>query len=364
MKPRTGSGWNAGLAGLLLAATVAGCESSEADGAEQQTDAQEYARVVNVEVRTVEARPFVEQIRLTGSARAERDVQVSSEESGIIEEVLAEKGRPVEVGDPIARINDDVLSAQVAQARAQADLAQQTWDRRKRLWEEDRVGSEIAYLEARFAAEQSAANLRSLEARLARMTIRAPFAGILEDRMVEVGTMVSPGQAVARVVELSPVKIAAGVPERYAADVTAGAEAVVTFDVFPGEVFRAPISYVGSTVDSGSRTFPIEVRMPNPRGLIKPQMVADVSVERRSFEEAVVPQDALVRVEDGYVVFVVVEEGDASVARARRVELGPAQRNLAVIESGLEIGDRLVVVGQKSVAGGDRVRVVGERNEA
>lgn len=369
MEARRGR-WSAGLAGLaLVAAALGGCGDAEATGTEaeggQEQGSEEFARVINVEVREVQLRPFVEQIRLTGTVRAERDVQVSAEESGVVDEVLAEKGTWIESGAPIARLDDDVLAAQVAQARAQAELAEQTWDRRKRLWEEDRVGSEIAYLESRFGAEQASANLRSLEERLARTTIRAPFSGVLEDRMVEVGTMVSPGQPVARLVDRTPVKVSAGVPERYAADVHTGAQAVVTFDVLPGEVFRAPISYVGSTVDPQSRTFPIEVRMPNPQGVVKPEMVADVSVERRSLDEAlVIPQDALVRVEDGYVVFVVEEEDGVTVARQRRVKLGPSQRDLAVVESGLQAGERLVVVGQKSVAGGDRVRVVANREAA
>jgi membrane fusion protein (multidrug efflux system) len=354
----------AALAGLGLVLAAAGCGNAQAGGAEQEAASEDFSRVINVEVEEVHPRPFVEQIRLTGTVRAERDVELSAEEAGVVEEVLAEKGAWMEAGEPIARLNDDVLSAQAAQARAQSQLAQQTWERRKRLWEEDRVGSEIAYLEARFAAEQTRANLRSLEERLERMTIRAPFSGILEDRMVDVGSMVSPGQAVARMVDRTPVKVTAGVPERYAADVRAGSEAVVTFDVLPDEVFQAPISFVGSTVDPQNRTFPIEVRMPNPGGMVKPEMVADVSVERRSLESAmVVPQNALVRVEDGYVVFVVSDGDGVARAEQRRVELGPSQRDMAVVESGLEPGERLIVVGQKSVAGGDRVNVVASREQ-
>ncbi len=353
--------------GILTAAlglTLAACGGdAEANGAaDETTEGEAFARVINVEVRAIAPRSFVEQIRLTGAVRADRDVQVSAEESGVVEEVLAEKGRWIEAGAPIVRLNADVLAAQTRQARAQADLAAQTWERRRRLYEEDQVGSELAYLEARFNAEQAEAAVNSLEERMARTVVRAPFSGILEDRMVDVGTRVSPGQAVARLVDRTPVKIVAGVPERYAADVQVGAEAVVTFDVFPGEVFRAPIAYVGSTVDAQNRTFPVEVRMPNPNGIIKPEMVANVSVERRSLESAlVVPQDALVRVEDGYVVFVVTERNGNTVAETRRVVLGPSQRDMAVVESGLEAGDRIIVRGQKSVAGGDRVNVVGDR---
>lgn len=340
---------------LVAAALVAGCGGdAQADSASEQTEG--FSRVINVEVTEVRPEEFLEQIRLTGVALADQDVLVAAEESGMIEEILVDKGARVSAGEPILKIDDDVLQAQVAQARAQAELAQQTWERRKRLWEEDQVGSEIAYLEARFAAEQTAANLQGLEARLARTTILAPFDGVLDERRVEIGSMVSPGQTVARVVALSRVKVAAGVPERYAPDVRAGGRATIYFDVLPGEAFPATIAYVGASVSPQNRTFPIEVRMANPRSLVKPEMVANVVVDRRSVDDAiVVPQDALVRVENGYVVFV-EEDG---VAREREVVVGPSQNNRVVLESGLEAGDRLIVVGHRSVAEGDRLNVVG-----
>jgi membrane fusion protein, multidrug efflux system len=340
-----------------IAVIAAGCGDAQADG---PAEGPAFSRVINVEVRGLEPEVFSEQIRLTGVAWADQDVTVSAEESGVIREVLAEKGSRVTEGQPLLKIDDAVLRAQVGQARAQADLAQQTWERRERLWQEDRVGSELAYLEAKFAAEQTAANLAGLEARLERTTIRAPFAGILDERAVEVGTMVSPGQAVARVLALSTVKVVAGVPERYAPDVRAGGRAVVHFDVLPGESYPATIEYVGSSVSPQNRTFPIEIVMANPRNLVKPEMVANVVVERRTLADViVVPQDALVRVENGYVVFVAEDDGEGMVARARTVELGPTQNNRVVIESGLDGGDRLIVVGQRSVANGDRINVVG-----
>lgn len=352
--------WTRGALALILAGGVAACGDAQADGTDEEQASAGFSRVINVEVREVTPRPFSEQIRLTGVALANQDVQISAEESGTILEIMVDKGSAVEAGQPLFRIDDAVLRAQVAQARAQSELAAQTWERRKRLYEQDQVGSELAYLEARFAAEQTAANLEGLEARLERTVIRAPFAGILDRRMVEIGTLVSPGEVVGRVVDLSPVKVVAGVPERYAADVRRGAEAVVLFDVLPGEQFPARIDYVGATVDPQNRTFPIEIRMANPGGLVKPEMVANVLVQRRNLAEAVVvPQDALVRVEDGYVAFVAEQDGDGMVARVRPVELGTSQNNEVVVESGLSAGDRLIVVGHKSVADGDRINVVG-----
>jgi len=352
--------WMKGSAVLLVAIALAGCGNAEAE-----TDvpgAEETVRIINVEVTEITTGAFTDRIDLTGAVLANRDVQISAEESGVIREILKEKGSRVVAGEALAKIDDTILRAQVDQARAQAELASQTWQRRQRLWEESQVGSEIAYLEAKFAAEQTAANLRVLEERLARTTVRAPFDGVLESRTIEVGSMVSPGMVVARVVDLDPVKILAGVPERYAADVKVGARAVVTFDVFPGELFTAAIRYVGATVDAQNRTFPIEVVLPNPRGIVKPEMVSNLAVTRHQLDSAVVvPQDALVRVEAGYAVFVVVERDGATVAEVRPIVLGASQRDLVVVESGVQPGDRLIVVGQKTVADGDRVNVVGSR---
>lgn len=347
---------------LVLALAATGCGGGDAEGVEEAeaTAPPAFARVINVEVRTIETRPFEEQIRLTGVAWANRDVQVAAEESGTIAEIFVDRGASVSAGQALFRIDDRVLRAQVNQARAQAELAQQTWERRRRLYEEDQVGSELAYLEARSAAQQAQAALESLEARLARTTIRAPFAGVLDQRMVEVGTHVSPGTPVARLVDLDPIKVVAGVPERYAGDVRRGGAAVVLFRVLPDEEYGTTIDYVGSTVNAQNRTFPIEIRMGNPGGLIKPEMVANILVERRALTDAVVvPQDALVRVEGGYVVFVAEETANGLVARVRSVELGPRQNDEVVVESGVEPGDRLVVVGQRSVADGDRINVVG-----
>jgi RND family efflux transporter MFP subunit len=306
----------------------------------------------------------VEQIRLTGTVKANQDVTISAQESGAVEEIVVDKGSAVQAGDALIRLDDRILSSQVAEARAQASLAEETWDRRRRLWEEDQVGSELAYLEARSNAEQARARLENLEERLRRTVIRAPITGMLEERHVEVGTLLSPGTPVARIVALNPVKVQGGVPERYSADVSRGAKATVTFDVLADQRFEGTMSYVGSTVNTSSRTFPVEFTLPNPGGAIKPEMVANIAVERRVIDDAiVVPQQALVRIAEGFVVFVVEGEGAEATANRREVEVETSQQNQVVIRSGLDAGERLVVVGQNQVADGDRVRVVQEANQ-
>jgi membrane fusion protein (multidrug efflux system) len=122
------------------------------------------------------------------------------------------------------------------------------------------------------------------------------------------------------------------------------------------------ISYVGATVNANTRTFMVELEMSNPDGLIKPQMVANLGLVRQTIPDAIViPQEALVRVEDGYVVFVAEGEGDDTVVVSRAVEVGASQRDEVVIEAGLYAGEQLIVVGQQQVTAGDRINVVGTR---
>ncbi len=349
----------AAIAAVAAGLSVTGCGAST--GGADEGSPEEFVRVINVETRTLEPENFVEEIRLTSVAVANQDVYVAAEESGVIRESYVDRGARVGQGDPIAKIDDRVLTAQVAQARAAAELAAQTWERRRRLWEDDRVGSEIAYLEARFQAEQTAAALPGLEERLARTVVRAPFAGVLDERLVDVGAMVNPGTPVGRLVDLDPIKVFAGVPERYAPDIRVGDQATLDFESLDGQPYSARIRYVGATVNPENRTFPIEISLPNPNGRVKLQMVANMAVTRATVADAiVVPQDALIRVENGYVVYVAAERDGGTVAEVRDVVLGPTRRNLVVIEEGVSAGERLIVVGHKEVEDGDRIRIVAE----
>ncbi len=343
---------------VLAAAWLAACGGDGQGQAEEPPEA--FARIVNVEVEAVTPRSFTQSVRLTGVARAMSDVVVSAEEGGVVRAIVRDKGRTIGAGEAILQLDDAILRAQVATATAQARLAEEVWERRRKLYEEDAIGSELSYLEARYAAEQALGSLEALEERLARTTIRAPIAGTLDERFVEVGAMVSPGTPVARIVQTGSIKILAGVPERYALDVAAGAPVSVRFSVLPGQSFESSITYAGATVDPDSRTFAVELVLSNPGRLIKPEMIADIEIVLDEIEEAiVVPQQALVSMEAGSVVFVVEGDGGDARAAARPVDVSISQGNQVVVGSGLEAGSRLVVVGQQGLTDGDRVRVVG-----
>jgi RND family efflux transporter MFP subunit len=314
------------------------------------------ARIVNVETVSVAPEPFADVVTVTGTVAPDRDVVVASEESGVIRSVFVEKGARVAADQPIVKIDDRLLQAQYDQAVAEAKLARETYERQRRLWEEDSIGSELAYLRAKYGAETAEANARVLATRLERTTVRAPIAGVLDDRLVEVGSTVTPGSPVARVIDADPLEVSAGVPERYAGDIRPGARAVVAFD--NGVEVDGRASYVGTSIDEQNRTFPVEVVLPNTGGKIKPGMVANVRVARAGIVQAIlVPREAVQRGESGYFVYVAVQRDGRWVAESRLVRTGSGDGRRVVIEDGLSAGEQVISVGYQQVTAGDHVRI-------
>ena len=334
-------------------------EEDAAAAAPPEPAASDGARVVNVEVTPVTTTTFVQYIRVVGEVEALHDVTVSAEESGTIAAFLVTKGERLVRGQAVTRINSDLLDAQVEEARAMSDVASERFERQRRLWEQERIGTEIALLEVKSQATSSAARVKVLETRLARTVVTSPITGIFDEQYAEVGELVGPGTRLVRVLATDQVKVVAGIPERYALAVTPGAAALITFDVLEGREFDGAIEFVGASVDPRSRTIPIEIVLDNGEALIRPRMVANVQVERLRREQViVVPQDLVQRTEDGFQVFVAERSGNTVTARARAVELGSSYANEVVITAGLAAGESLITAGHRQVDDGSVIRLV------
>jgi len=347
-----------GLTLAVVALGVAACGGTDASAA-ADTDG-EFVKIVNVEIERVVPAPFSSTVRITGEAQPETDVTVSAEEAGRLEAFITEKGSRLRRGQAIARIDDDVLAAQVAEARAMAEIAEDRHERQRRLWEEEGIGSEIAFLQARADAASSAARFDQLQARLTRTIVRSPVAGTFDDDLVDAGEVVQAGTPVARIVDASRLRVTGGVPERFATRVSKGDEATITFDIFPDRTFEGRIDFVGTAVDRQSRTFPIEIVMDNPGGEVKPYMIANVRVETSRIDHAiVVSREALLRTELGFQALVIETQNGYDVAVARDLTLGSSDENDVVVLEGLAAGERIVVRGQQLTDPGDRVRIVG-----
>ena len=353
------------VAGLVL--TAAGCPAPADPGAAAEPEEERGplaaafgARVVNVEVTPVSPTTFVQYVRVVGEVEPLHDVTVSAEESGTLAAFLVAKGDRLTRGQPVTRISSDLLDAQLEEANAILDIATERYERQRRLWEDQRIGTEMAVLEAKSQVLTSAARLKVLETRKARTVVTSPITGTYDEQYVEVGELVNPGTRLLRVLATDRVKVVAGVPERYALAIVPGTPAVVSFDVIEGREFEGTIEFVGVSVDRSSRTIPIEIVLDNDEGLIRPRLVANVQVERARAEQVVVvPQDLVQRTETGFQVYVAKQGADGLTAEARAVQLGESYANEVVVTSGLAAGERLITAGHRQVDDGSVVSLVG-----
>ena len=318
------------------------------------------ARVVNVEVTPVQPTTFVQYIRVVGEVEPMHDVTVSAQETGTIASFLVAKGERLSRGQAVTRISSDLLDAQLEEASAILDIATERYERQRRLWEDQSIGTEMAVLEAKSQVQTSAARLKVLQTRKARTMVTSPITGTYDEQFVEVGELVNPGSRLLRVLATDRVKVVAGIPERYALAIVPGTPAVVTFDVIDNREFEGTIEFVGVSVDPRSRTIPIEIVLDNGDGLIRPRLVANVQVERTREERViVVPQDLVQRTETGFQVFVARQGSDGLTAEARSVKLGASYANEVVVTSGLASGERLITAGHRQVDDGSVVSLVG-----
>ena len=351
------------LLGAMSTLGLNGCSSVESSAEDTASsnlgEAAVSSRVVNVEVTPVETATFTDYIRITGEAEALHDVTVTAEEGGVILQFFVVKGSTVRRGQPIAKLKDDVLTAQVAEAEAVAHLAREQFKRQEELWRKDKIGSELAYLQVKSATDGANARLDMLKVRLANTTVRSPIDGIFDEQYLEVGEMAAPGLPLVRILNTDQVKITGGVPERFALSVHSGDSAWITFDIFPNQRLVGRIDYVGSAVNPANRTFPVEIVLDNKGRLIKPHMVAKVQLVREHLEDAIIiPRQVVERTENGHRVYLAQPSEGGLAASARYIELGPAHRNRIVVQSGLAVGELLITLGHQQVDDGSPIRLV------
>ncbi len=343
---------------LLVLGLMAGYGCSQEQQAPQQQE--ELVRNVNVQTETLQPGEFERYLRLVGTVSSENDVIVSSEVSGRIERYYVAKGATVQKGERILKIDDSKLLREKARLEAQTEQAREQYQRLKQVFEEDSVGSEIDIINAKTAYEQSRAALESIKVDLGNTTVKAPFDAVLEERMLEVGEMASPGTPLLRLIGSSQLRVNVGVPSRFSDVVKKGDKAQIWFEFETSDTLSLPITFVGQSIDPDARTFQAEIALPERTEDYKVDMVANIRLRTLHKEDAlVIGQEYLYQKEDGYVVFTVGrnEEGD-TVAKEQPVEVGSSYENRVVITEGLQAGDELITIGSSFVQNNMRITIV------
>ncbi|MEJ1221675.1 efflux RND transporter periplasmic adaptor subunit [Sediminicola sp. 1XM1-17] len=309
-----------------------------------------------------EEQKFDHFLELQGDVMTKQNVLIYPEMAGTLQKVYVQKGQQVRKGQLLATIDDGGLGSQLEQLKTQAELAKTTFERQKRLWEQ-KIGSEIQYLQAKsnYEAQQNA--VKQFQSQLGKSTIRAPFAGIIDDVIKDQGTVVSPGPGseVFRIVNLSDMYIDVEVPETYLGSITKGKEAQVYFPVL-GDSANTKIRQTGNFINPSNRSFNVEIPVPNKNGNIKPNLTAKVRINDYTSEKAIlIPQSIVSENAEGEQYAYIAMEPNAdneAIAKKTIITTGKTQGALIEVLSGLVNGQQVIKEGARSVKDGQKVKII------
>ncbi len=297
-----------------------------------------------------------------GTLVALRAVTVASEVPGLVRRIGFDSGAFVRRGEVLVELDASTEEAQLAAARADAELARATLERSRTLRASDY--SSAAELDASDArAKQTVANVAMLQATIAKKTIRAPFDGRVAIRQVELGQVLSPGTLVASLQSIHPIHADFWLPQQALIDLAPGMRVRLRTDVFPQQGWDGAVTTINPEVDVSTRNVRVRATFPNPDGRLRPGMFANVDVispEKRPV--VVIPATAVIYAPYGDSVFALEEKKDAGgdptlVARQKFVRLGERRGDLVAVVSGLAAGETVVSSGAFKLRNGTAVVV-------
>jgi membrane fusion protein (multidrug efflux system) len=325
---------------------------------------------IPVEIKKIKYEPFRHYIEAQGNIEAVEDAFISPEMGGQIKNIHVLEGQKVSKGQLLVSLNTDVTESTIQEVKTGLELAKKLYDKQKSLWEQ-KIGSEMQYLEAKNAYEQAEARLKTLEAQLEMSKIRAPFNGIVDKISRKEGELGVPGYGILQLVNLSKMKILAEVSEIYLPNLAKGKIIEVTIPTYPDMNLKVPVYRTGNVVNAANRTFEVEVRVGNPGNKLKPNMLAVLKINDLTIDSAIiVPSNIvkkdIIKTEDGdFKEFLFVAEEDSSrmIARKLYVKTGETYNNKSVIVNGLELSQNVIVEGYNTVSTGTEVKILNVVNK-
>ena len=307
-----------------------------------------------VSVLTLKDTLFNHYLDIQGNVDTKENIIVQPEFSGTLTSLTVKAGQKVTKGQILGRVDDAGMSQQLAQIQTQYELAKTTYERQKNLWDQ-KIGSEIQYLQAQTQMNSLQKSISQMKAQLAKTVIRAPFSGTIDEVFVEKGQVVAPGpQGLMRIVNLGNMFVSTSVPESYIGKLKVGTE-VDVFLTSLGKTYKGKVRQVGNFINPNNRSFGIEVSIPNPENLLRPNQVAKLKIIDYVKKDATVVPSNVIQ-EDGkgnhYVYTVDNSNGKTGTAKKTIVTLGQASDNVTEILNGLSEEDMIVTEGVNSISEG------------
>ncbi len=302
-----------------------------------------------VAVTVVESAHWSRSLTAVGSISAVQDVVVTTEVPGQIKSIQFESGDQVRAGDVLLELDASIDLAELSGLRAAERLADLQYARAEKL-KRERTMSEAQYDEAAARRSEAAALVGAKAAHVAKKTIRAPIAGTLGLRRVDLGDYLAPGAEIASLQALDNVFVDYRLPERKLARLRAEQTVDVRVQAYPDRTFTGQIAAIDPAIDVATRMVRIRARLPNPDGLLRPGMFAEVDTREEQVDDVlVVPETAITYSPYGNSVYLIVEDGEQLKVNRRPVKTGEVRDGKVVISEGLAAGDRVVAVGQNKL---------------
>lgn len=332
---------------LLAAYAVIGCSNAEPEGSNGEGGAGGFSLPVEVATATVDT--VVDAITATGQIEAVQSIMLRPEVDGRIVDIMFREGSIVAQGEPLFKVDDAELVAQVARAEADRDLAKQALERTRRLVEED-ASSQADLEQAEATYRSNEAQRQLLQVRLDRTTVKAPFRGIVGSRSVSLGDYVTSSTQLVSLQTYNPQRAAFRVPERFAERLEAGQEVLFRVAALPGREFRGLVEYVDPVVELPARVITVKARVSNSDRVLQPGMFIEVRLATDVRPAAVVvPEAAIVPLEGLFVAWVVTPSG---TVERREITLGVRTPGFVEVRVGIDGSEQVVVGGQERLQPG------------
>ena len=360
-KKRHTSVWIAvGLAALATGWVASGMVGDDPVQPETQRVAAEVDTVeaaFAVRTRLSDSQLHRKTLLVRGRTEAERIVNIKTETEGQIVELPVEEGAIVEGGQVVAQIDPRERPASLQEAEALLEQKRLELEAARTLRSKGfRAETQLAAAQAEYDAAQAA--VRRMEIEIGMLTVEAPFGGFFEERYVELGDYVEPGDNVGQIIDLDPIIIVAAISENDIGEMEVGVDARAR--LANGRDVVGVVRFIGANADPQTRTFRAEIEVANPDRLISAGMTAEISIPLETVSAHYISPAILTLSDDGAIGVMRVDE--QSRARFTEIEIVEDEKD-GIWVSGLPSEVTLIVVGQEFISDGQKVRAVEETSE-
>ena len=311
---------------------------------------------------TAQEAPYAHYVSFQGTLETDQNIVMYPEIPALLKSVNVKEGQRVKKGDILAELSDSGMIDQLQQLEVQYALAKTTFERQKRLWEQQ-IGSEMQYLQAEAQFKSLQKSISQMQDQVAKTKISAPFDGIVDHILADEGSSLAPGMTpVIRIINLDQMKVSASVPEIHLPNIQLGSKVNVEVPVL-NRTFEANINTVGNFINPNNRTFRVEIALKNTDGHLKPNMTAQLYINDYNNPEAIlIPSKNILENQKGenyvYKLQALSEDDKTYKAIKTFVKLGKSSDNYTEVLEGISSGDQLVEDGIRLVEDQQRVKVI------